>query len=68
MLDKKDLAYMIDSLEFWTIPVCFVIGTFGNLLGSLLILTKKKLRHQSSMLMLAIIGIVEFLGVAQKSF
>ena len=51
-----DLIRIIDWLEFYFIPICFVVGFAGNILGSFCLLYTRKLRKRTPFFILAAIG------------
>ena len=59
--NKESLLKTIENIEYYTIPACFIFGLISNLTGSLCLLFKSKLRQQSSLFMLSIIGLIDCL-------
>jgi hypothetical protein len=49
----------VDSFEYFTIPICFLLGLLGNTTGSVCLLTKRKTSKHTSLFILAIIGLVD---------
>ena len=49
----------IDLLEFYLIPICFLLGVCGNLLGSFCLFAKKKMRKRTPLFVLSCVGIFD---------
>ena len=48
---------MIDEFESYFMPACFLIGLFGNTIGSLCLFSKRRLRKRVSLFALASLGV-----------
>lgn len=57
----------INILEYYMIPVCFVIGLVGNLTGSLCILNESRMRRQTPLFILAIVGLSDTILVVSQT-
>lgn len=50
---------ILDRIEYYSVPFCFLLGMSGNLLGSACILANRRMRKRTPLFILAAMGITD---------
>lgn len=52
---------LIDQLDYYLVPTCFILGLLGNLIGSMCLFNSKHMRKRTPLFVLASIGLADSL-------